>query len=110
MRLADRHGRPLSQVLDYPAWEMPYWASWITREPSDGHRIEYAVARFFSQWLHANSKKGARIPQAHELTLPDFWSEHALQAHRASAKKDVNAIVAEFARSGHTIKKRDEYL
>ena len=111
MRLADRHGQPLSQVLsDYPAWELPYWAVWISREPTDGQRVEFAVARFMTQWLHANSKKGARVPQAHELVMPDYWNEHAQKEQRAAAKQDVSLLVAEFARAGHAVKKRDDYL
>ena len=110
MRLADRHGKPLSQVLDYPAWELPYWHVWMAREPTDGQRTEYAIANFFSKWLSANSKKGARIPQPHELMLPDYWNQKAGQEHQAAAEQDVKAIMAEFARSGAVIKKRDDYL
>lgn len=106
MRLADRHGQPLSKILsDYPAWELPYWAVWIAREPTDGQRVEYAVARFFSQWLHANSKKGAAIPPAHELVLQDYWQER--QSQKDAAKKDANIIIAEFARTGHSVKQRE---
>lgn len=111
MRLADRHSRPLSEVLsDYPAWELPYWAVWLSREPTDGQRVEYAVAQFFSNWLSANSKKGARVPQAHELVMRDYWQERALENQRIAAKRDTNLIIAEFARAGASIKQQDEYL
>lgn len=110
MRLADRHGKPLSQVLDYPAWELSYWAAWMAREPTDGQRVEFSIANFFSKWLSANSKKGARVPEARDLILPDYWSQKAEQAHQASAALDVKAIVSEFARAGAIVKKRDDYL
>jgi len=100
MRVADRHGRPLSQVLsEYPDWEMSYWAAWGHREPTDGAKVEAILARFFSSWIGAHSKKGRKIPSPSELVYPSYWCEQ-----RKSDNSDSNAITSALMRSGVKIK------
>ena len=101
MRIADRHGKPLTQVLsEYPESELPYWASWYSREPSDGQRIEFAVARFLSQYIAVHSKKGHAAPKPHELITPDWWAEH----NRSKAiNADNDAITQAFAEAGYRV-------
>lgn len=106
MKLADRHGRPLSQVMsEYPAWELPYWAVWMSRVPSEGDRLEWQLACFRSQWMSANSKKGANVPKPHELVMVDWFT----QKHEAVAKKkqqdDISAMIQAFSSVGLSVNK-----
>lgn len=100
MRVADRHGRSLSEVLDYPAWELPYWAAWISHEPTDGQRIEFAVARFMCQWTAAHMKKGKAPPKPKDFVIRDYWTEQAELDKARAAKRDVDAMIAELKDAG----------
>ena len=114
MRLADRHGLPLSRVMsEYPAWELPYWAVWMSREPSDGRRIEWAVASLHSTFVSVNSKKGASVPKAQELVIPDYWFERHEKARLVKSKADASALIQAFAKAGCEIRQQkdeSEYL
>ena len=98
MRVADRHGRSLSEVLsEYPDWEMSYWASYYAREPDSGRRVEYMLARFLSTYLSAHSKKGHQPPKPADLFLPDWYREN----HQPTASRDdVNMLIELFSESG----------
>lgn len=97
MRLADRHGRPLSEVLsDYPEWELPFWASWMAREPDSGRRVEIMVAKLLRTFISANSKKHHKPPDLEDLVIPDWWAE---KNHRLSARRDVDALINAFSES-----------
>ena len=98
MKLADRHGRPLSEVLDYPAWELPFWAVWMAREPDEGRRVESIFARFFSAYLSAHSKKGKSVPKPAELVWPDYWQET-----NSKQSEETKALLKLFADSGLTL-------
>lgn len=101
MRLADRHGRPLSQVAsEYPAWELPYWSVWMARTPSDGQRAEIAVARLHQSWLSAHQKKGQQAPPIERLLMPDYWAEHDRKVQRQRAQEDASALTQMFASAG----------
>lgn len=117
MRLADRHGKPLSQVAsEYPAWELPYWSVWMARTPSDGQRVEIAVARLHQSWLSAHSKKGQQAPPIERLLLDDYWVEHDRRVQRKRAQEDVSSLTQMFAQAGIEIinrkpsDKEQEYL
>lgn len=98
MRIADRHGRPLSEVLsEYPAWELPYWASWLAREPDAGRRVEIAVAQLHRSFISANSKKGHKPPKIHELLVPDWWADNN---KRRAAQKDIFTLTEAFTDAG----------
>ncbi len=102
MRIADRHGRPLSEVLsEYPEWELPYWSAWYAHEPSDGLRAEYAVAQLTRNFIAANSKKGHSPPAISDLLLPDWWLQNN---QKLAAKKDMDTLIAAFSESGIPIK------
>ena len=104
MRLADRHGRPLSQVMsEYPAWELGYWASWMRRVPTGDNRVEWQLACFRSQWMSANLKKGHKPPSPQELLLPDWFQNQADIATKKAAKRDIDLMVSEFAKSGTAV-------
>lgn len=101
MRLADRHGKPLSQVAEeYPAWELPYWSVWMAHTPTDGQRVEIAVARLHSQWLGAHMKKGKQPPPPQDLLLPDYWLEHDRRVHLRRSQDDISALTQAFAQAG----------
>lgn len=58
MRLAERLGVSLKKLLgDYSRKEIDLWLAWIAKEPSEGERIELAVARLASMTHNINSKK-----------------------------------------------------
>jgi hypothetical protein len=102
MKLADRHGRPLSQVLsEYEEWELPYWASWFAHEPSDGKRVEIAIAQLTRNFIASNLKKGRKPPKIDELLIPDWWIENN---KRAAARRDINTLTQAFVDSGIPIK------
>lgn len=101
MRIADRHGRPLSQVAsEYPAWELPYWSVWMARTPSDGQRAEVAVARLHQSWLSAHQKKGHQAPPIERLLMPDYWVEHDRRVQDKRAKHDVDVMAKVFKQAG----------
>lgn len=114
MKLADRHGRPVSQVLsEYPGWELNYWAAWMAREPSDGRRVEFAVAHLHSTTIGINSKKGHKVPKAQDLVIPDYWAEQAEIEHQKAAQQDAHEITRMLMRSGVHVdvnRNEDEYL
>lgn len=102
MRIADRHGRPLSEVLsEYPAWELPYWASWFAHEPDAGRRVEIAVAQLTRNFIAANSKKGHKPPKIADLIVPDWWAEHN---HKRAAQDDIRTLTEAFSDAGIPIK------
>lgn len=101
MRIADRHGRPLSEVLsDYPAWELPFWASWYSHELSDGHRTEIAVARLTRNFIAANSKKGHQPPDLEDLVIGDWWAE---KNRESALRADDDAITRAFRQAGFRV-------
>lgn len=114
MRLADRHGKPLSQVAsEYPAWEIPYWSTWLAHTPTGEQRIEFQLAAFRSEWLSAHSKKGAKVPTPDKLLLPDFWDEQDRRAHLRKTKSDVSTIAGVFKQAGLSVieaKPNEDYL
>lgn len=113
MRVADRHGRPLSEVLEYPAWEMPYWASWYSREPSDGQRAEFAVARFMCSWLGAHTEKGKPKPKVSDCVMEDYWENKAERDRKTAAKRDFQMMVQELKDAGLNVIERkpgEDYL
>ena len=78
MRLADRHGKPLSQVaVEYPDWELAYWSVWFEVEPTDGERVELAIARFFQSWISGHIEKGKPVPKLQDLMLSSHWAKQA---------------------------------
>lgn len=101
MRVADRHGRPLSEVLAYPSWELAYWSVWMSREPDDGARVERILAIFLSQWTGAHIKKGAKPPSPQDLMWPDYWSE---QNEKERKKRDVRMMIEQFSAAGAPVK------
>lgn len=102
MKIADRHGRPLSEVLsEYPEWELPFWDSYYTREPDAGRRVEFIVARLLSTFIAVNSKKGHKPPRPSDLVIPDWWAENI---PRLAAQADVDELVELFSSSGIPIK------
>lgn len=114
MMLADRHGRPVSEIAsEYPDWEIEYWAAWLSREPSDGVRVERAVAYLHSTFIGVNSKKGSTVPKPHELSIPNYWLEKAEANRLAKSKEDANALAQAFKDAGcevHYAKHESEYL
>jgi hypothetical protein len=102
MRIADRLGRPLSWVLsEIPEWELPYWSSWLSREPDSGRRVEFAVCRLLSTFISANNKKGHKAPEAHDLVLPDWYAQ---QNKKHAVKHDIDRMIAAFSKAGAEIK------
>lgn len=58
MRLAERLGVSLKQLLsDYTRKELDLWVAWIAKEPSDGQKIEYALANLTMLTFNINSEK-----------------------------------------------------
>lgn len=107
MRLADRHGRPLSRVLaEYPAWELRYWQVWMAREPLPGHRVEYVLAQIAANHVNMNRKKGASPLKPADFMIPDYWQQLADQEHQANAKSDSDMITRMFVKSNAKIKYR----
>lgn len=105
MRLADRHGRPLSQVLaEYEDWEIPYWQLWMDREPLPGRRVEYVAAQIASNHANMHRKKGARAVKPVDFMIPDYWHQLAEQEHQAKAKSDSDMITRMFVKSHAKIK------
>jgi hypothetical protein len=80
---------------------MSYWSVWMSREPSDGVRVERMLAMFMSQYMGAHMKKGHTAPKPHELMLPDYWAERDEQQKR---KKDVRTLVEQFTAAGVPVK------
>lgn len=101
MRLADRHGRPLSEVMAYSSWEMAYWSVWMSREPADGRRVEWILATFLSQWMGAHMKKGHKPPKPHELIVPDYWAQ---RNERQANKRNIEALIESFSDAGIPVK------
>lgn len=58
MRLAERLGVSLKTLLtDYSKKELDLWLVWVQHEPTEGERIELAVARMASLTHNLNTKK-----------------------------------------------------
>ena len=114
MMMADRHGRPLSEIAsEYSEWEIPYWAAWYSREPTDGRRIEFAISRLHANWLGTHMKKGHKPPKPQDLVIPDYWTAEAKRKKQADAKSDADYLVAMFRGAGCTVNVKDtesEYL
>lgn len=105
--MADRHGQPLSFVLEnYPAWELPYWAAWYSREPTDGQRVEFAVARFMCSWASAHTEKGKPKPKVSDYLIKDYWEEKAEVNRKAAGRRDFQMMVDELKSAGMNIIER----
>lgn len=98
MRLADRHGRPLSQVLaEYPEWEIGFWRVWMAREPSPGQRVEHVNAQIAAIYRNTHLKKGARSSKPMDFMIPDYWAQQ-------DEKSDCDALIGIFSDAGCQVK------
>lgn len=98
MRIAGHLGRPLSHVLsEVPDRELAYWAAWFAHEPSDGQRVEYAIAQLTRNFIAANSKKGHKPPSISDLLMPDWWIENN---RKRAARRDSDNLENVFREAG----------
>lgn len=61
MRLAERLGVSLRTLFrDYTPNEINLWLAWMKKEPSEGERIEWAVAKLCA--IHTSTKEKRTTP------------------------------------------------
>lgn len=73
MRLAERLGVSLRSLLrDYTKNEIDLWIVYFSKEPSEGERIELAVARLCALFKKAHSEKGTKVDISDYLFKADW--------------------------------------
>lgn len=99
MKLADRHGKPLSQVLaEYPAWELPYWQTYYALDPPPEEKLELIVAKGICLYANANSGKGKRKHTPSDYMYPDMFK-------KLQEQDNNDTIRHAFAKAGLEIKR-----
>lgn len=84
MRLAERLGVSLRTLLsDYTRNELNLWFAWMAKEPTEGERIELAVARLAALTHNINSKK------QHHVKPKDFMYQAQWVKPKPNVQRDI---------------------
>lgn len=57
MKFCERRDKELSEVLNMPIKEQDLWMAWTAKEPTDGERIEFGIAKLCYLVAGLTSKK-----------------------------------------------------
>lgn len=60
-------------MFDYPAWEIPYWQVYYSKEPSTAIRNEYLLTQLLTYFHQANFKDSKAKPA--NFAFPNLWEK-----------------------------------
>lgn len=68
-RLAAQLGKPLHEVVEWPAWSVQLMQVFLSREPTAEERCEVAVAHASAIYAGANMSRGKPRPKISDFML-----------------------------------------